>query len=122
MKKVDVEKFHQELAFDKKSNKTRQKQERIKNSYAYLKDVHPNQLQYAYALAQASKICEMDEELRLSPFRGLYSNFLAMTTKEKFMIDNYILLNEYGILEINHESLNELRPIQINFDSIKAEI
>lgn len=117
MKSANVEEFHRELEFNKKSDAIMAHQRRLLSRVKPIESASSSDIPYQYALAQAQYICDIYSDIKLLPFKGLYSHFLAMVTKEKFQADHHVIFNDYGMLEINHESLNKLRPIKIMLDS-----
>ena len=109
----------EQLKRDKIAAKKKKVQQNIKNKYAYLQSVDKPLFQYEFLKAQAKKICQLDLELRLSPFRSLYSNFLAMVSDSAFLTNHCVKFNEFGILEVDEVALAKFKPIEIKFPNKK---
>ena len=117
MKMKQSENIKREV-FNRVSKARKRKQDEVKSKYAYLNTVSSYEFQYEYLFAQARKICDIELELRLSPFKPLYTQYLEMITRSAFMYDNYIQINEFGIFEPDIERLRKLKRPTINFKNL----
>lgn len=108
--KTKSEVLHEELQLVQNAKKVQMVQAKVNRKYAFLKTVSKAHFQYEYALAQAVKICQIELELRLSPFPSLYSTFLTSLTSNDFLYANYIKVNKYGLIQPDYPRLKKLLP------------
>ena len=86
----------------------KQRQEKIKHEFEYLKDIDSFHRRAEYIKAQANEICQYASRLHLTPFRAFESALNEMINDSKFMDKFYLTVNEYGQIIPDEERIEAL--------------
>lgn len=92
----------------REANAIRNKQDKIRNRFDYLQEVHVKHFQEEYVRAQAKEVCKILNELKLTPLNSLFTKVNDFMYSVDFMYDMYLTENEFGMLEPDEVRIKKL--------------
>lgn len=102
-----------ELQANTDAIRIKKKRKEIEYKFRLLRTVDDSMFQYSFLRAQAEEICDTLSAFSYGPFKGLYHRMKATVFEPSFMHDYYLINNEHGELEPDHERLSKHLPLKI---------